>query len=53
MSTRQGSGLGLYITKSIINEHDGILRLEPQDEDDGEESQQGTTFTFELPLLQK
>lgn len=53
MSTRQGSGLGLYITKSIINEHGGVLRLEPHDEDDGEESQQGTTFTFELPLLQK
>jgi signal transduction histidine kinase len=53
MSSRQGSGLGLYITKSIINEHGGVLRLESYDEEGGEEDQKGTTFTFELPLLQK
>jgi signal transduction histidine kinase len=45
-STRQkGSGLGLYIAKSIIDAHGGNLQLEqPTDE------QQGTTFTFDLPL---
>ena len=53
MGRQQGSGLGLYITKSIIDEHNGTLRLEPYDKDGIEGIQQGTTFTFELPLLQK
>jgi signal transduction histidine kinase len=43
--TRPGSGLGLFITKSIIEAHGGTLRLEPSTEDTG-----GTTFTFDLPL---
>jgi signal transduction histidine kinase len=49
-SNRQGSGLGLFITKSIIEAHGGILRLEPYSEDCNGECQRGTTFTFELPL---
>jgi signal transduction histidine kinase len=49
-SNRQGSGLGLFITKSIIEAHYGTLRLEPYSEDCSGESQRGTTFTFELPL---
>jgi signal transduction histidine kinase len=32
---RQGSGLGLFITKSIIEAHGGVLRLEPYSEDNG------------------
>lgn len=44
-SARQGSGLGLYITKCIVEAHRGRLRLEPHT---GES--QGTTFTFDLPL---
>ncbi len=42
---RQGSGLGLYITKYIIEEHGGTLRLDPQTTNG-----QGTTFSFDLPL---
>jgi signal transduction histidine kinase len=44
-SAQQGSGLGLYITKSIIEAHRGTLCLEsPATEG------QGTTFAFDLPL---
>lgn len=42
---RQGSGLGLYITKCIIEEHGGVLRLDPHTA-----AGQGTTFSFDLPL---
>ncbi|HLJ35580.1 MAG TPA: HAMP domain-containing sensor histidine kinase [Ktedonobacteraceae bacterium] len=44
-SERQGSGLGLYITRCIIEEHGGKLGIEPHTEEG-----QGTTFWFELPL---
>ncbi|MGB8344376.1 MAG: HAMP domain-containing sensor histidine kinase [Ktedonobacteraceae bacterium] len=44
-SARQGSGLGLYITKCIIEAHGGALRLEPHSAEG-----QGTTFSFDLPL---
>ncbi len=42
---REGSGLGLYITKSIIEAHGGELCLMSS----GEE-QRGTTFSIGLPL---
>jgi signal transduction histidine kinase len=44
-STQQGSGLGLYITKSIIEAHGGTLCLESPDVEG-----QGITFVFDLPL---
>src|SRR5215467_9043996 len=46
-SSQKGSGLGLYIAKSIIETHGGKLELEqPPD------GQPGTTFAFDLPLPQ-
>lgn len=44
-SRQKGSGLGLYIAKSIIDAHGGRLQLEQPPE-----GQPGTTFTFNLPL---
>jgi signal transduction histidine kinase len=44
-NTQKGSGLGLYITKSIVEAHGGELRLERSTEE-----RQGTTFIFDLPL---
>lgn len=41
---QDGTGLGLFITKSIIEAHGGELRLEELHEG------QGTTFSFDLPL---
>src|SRR5260370_40239273 len=45
---QEGSGLGLYITKCIVEAHGGSLRLEPRAE--GSESEQGTMFSFDLPM---
>jgi signal transduction histidine kinase len=44
-STKKGSGLGLYIARSIVEAHGGEIRLERST---GEN--QGTTFSFDLPL---
>jgi signal transduction histidine kinase len=40
---RQGAGLGLSITRRIVEEHDGNIRLESGDE-------QGATFIITLPI---
>lgn len=41
---QDGTGLGLFIARSIIEAHGGALRLEELPEG------QGTTFSFDLPL---
>ena len=41
---QDGTGLGLFISRSIIEAHGGVLRLEELPTD------QGTTFSFDLPL---
>lgn len=38
-----GSGIGLSISRQIINSHGGILKLEP--------SESGSNFTIQLPLV--
>ncbi len=49
-SGREGSGLGLYIARSIIEAHGGTLCLEAHGEGSSRAESKGTTFTFELPL---
>ncbi|GAC1645213.1 MAG: hypothetical protein NVS4B12_11050 [Ktedonobacteraceae bacterium] len=51
-STRKGSGLGLFIAKSIITAHGGDLGLEPYTGNtctDTEQQCSDTTFSFTLP----
>lgn len=42
----KGTGLGLYITKDIIKEHDGEIRIES-------EVSKGTSVIFKLPVFSK
>ncbi|MFH1049232.1 MAG: HAMP domain-containing sensor histidine kinase [Patescibacteria group bacterium] len=41
-----GSGLGLFIIKQIIEKHHGKIEFESEGED------KGTTFTVTLPIVQ-
>lgn len=44
--TFPGLGIGLYITKEIIERHDGTITLESK-------LKEGTNFTFTLPIVEK
>lgn len=47
VSSRRGTGLGLYVIKKIIEEfHQGKIRIES-------EYQKGTSFIIELPIMKE
>ena len=49
----QGTGLGLFISKSIINAHGGRIWSENNNNVDKDSKEGGTTFYFSLPLVKK
>ena len=46
--SQRGTGLGLYISKSIVEAHDGRIWAHNNDLNNGDKK--GATFSFTLPL---
>ncbi len=50
-SSSEGVGLGLFISKSIIESHGGKIWAENNNDNSDAASLKGATFAFSLPLV--
>jgi signal transduction histidine kinase len=48
-----GTGLGLYISRGIVDSHSGKIWLDSKPKAGLPAGRQGTTVTFEIPLVKK
>ncbi|MEK7450856.1 MAG: ATP-binding protein [Patescibacteria group bacterium] len=51
LTNTQGTGLGLYVVKGIVEAHEGSVSIEsPASPSQGGEENQGTTISFTIPI---